>query len=142
LLSDNLKTIGKEAGNMPTAPAPDAKEPRPADMTDAVESVRYLRREWGLTEADLADGTGASQRTVRRWAQDRTQPQARYQRQIDDLRSIVQVLQDSLTAKGMRQWLRSRNRYLEEQRPIDLLREGKFERVHEAAQAFQEGYYL
>lgn len=127
---------------MPTAPAQPATERDPVDITDASENVRYLRRQAGLTEVDLADGTGASPRTVRRWAQERTQPQTRYQRHIDDLRTIVQLLEDSLTAKGMRQWLRSRNRYLGGQRPIDLLRENQFDRVHEAAQAFREGYYV
>lgn len=127
---------------MPTAPAQPPTERHPVDIPDASESVRYLRRQAGLTEVDLADGTGASPRTVRRWAQEHTQPQARYQRHIDDLRTIVQLLEDSLTAKGMRQWLRSRNRYLGGQRPIDLLRENQFDRVQEAAEAFREGYYV
>lgn len=128
---------------MPTAPAQPPTERHPVDFPDASASVRYLRRQAGLTEVDLADGTGASPRTVRRWTQERgTQPQARYQRHIDDLRAVVELLDDSLTAKGMRQWLRSRNRYLGGQRPIDLLREDHYDRVQEAAQAFREGYYV
>jgi len=126
---------------MPSAPA-QPTERHAVDVPDASESVRYLRRQAGLTEIDLADGTGASPRTVRRWAKDGTQPQGRYQRHIDDLHTIVRVLEDSLTAKGIRQWLRSRNRYLRGQRPIDLLREEEFDRVYEAAQAFREGYHL
>ncbi|HWV86177.1 MAG TPA: helix-turn-helix transcriptional regulator [Capillimicrobium sp.] len=111
-------------------------------VTDATESVRYLRRHAGLTETDLADGTGASPRTVRRWAHARTTPQARYQPRIDDLRAIVEILEDTLTAKGIQQWLRSRNRYLGGQRPIDALRAGHFDKVQEAANAFSDGTYL
>ena len=107
------------------------------------ETVRYLRREIGMTEVDLADGTGASTRTVRRWiAAQATQPQARHARQIDDLKTIVDELEDSLTPKGIRQWLRARNRYLDGARPIDLLRQGQFDRVNDAARAFSEGYYV
>jgi transcriptional regulator with XRE-family HTH domain len=110
--------------------------------TGAVESVRYLRREVGLTETDLADGTGAAVRTVRRWAQDRTEPQRRYQPRIDDLRAVVEILDETLTSKGIAQWLRSRNRYLDGDRPIDVLREGEYSRVKEAADAFRDGAYL
>ena len=50
-------------------------------LLDAEASVRFLRREVGLTEVDLADGTGASTRTVRRWIAS-TRPQPRYAKRI------------------------------------------------------------
>lgn len=110
---------------------------------DTLESVRYLRRHTKLTESDLADGTGANARTVRRWlAADCAEPRPAYARHIDDLRLIVGELEDSLTARGIRQWLRARSRYLDGERPIDLLRQGEFKKVHEAALAFREGDYI
>jgi hypothetical protein len=110
---------------------------------DPGQSVRYLRREVGLSEVDLADGTGAHTRTVRRWIASRpSEPQPRYARHIDDLKAIVEELEDSLTHKGIRQWLRARSRYLDDKRPIDELREGHFDEVRQAARAFTEGYYL
>jgi transcriptional regulator with XRE-family HTH domain len=119
------------------------QEERQRHVPDAFERVRYLRRHAKLTEADIADGTGASTRTVRRWIA--AEPEAgepHYTRQIDDLHAIVQELEESLTPKGIRQWLRARNRYLDGERPIDLLREGEFRRVREAALAFRDGYYV
>jgi transcriptional regulator with XRE-family HTH domain len=124
------------------SPAATGQEGRHLTELDPRDAVRYLRSNTGLTETDLVDGTGASERTVRRWAHDHSQPQTRYQRQIDDLRTIVSVLEPTLTARGIRQWLRSRNRYLDGQRPIDVLRDGRFDRVHEAANAFNDGSYL
>jgi hypothetical protein len=114
------------------------------EALDFVEAVRYLRRHTKLTEVDLADGTGASTRTVRRWlaTHSATRRESRYARQIDDLRMIVGELEESLTPKGIRQWLRARNRYLDGERPIDLIREREFKRVQEAALAFREGYYV
>lgn len=60
----------------------------------------------------------------------------------DDLHAVVAELEDSLTAKGIRQWLRARNRSLSGAPPIALLKEGKFQPVYEAACAFRDGEYL
>ncbi len=109
-----------------------------------LRQVQHLRNDLHLTETDLADATGASTRTVRRWsgaqADDLAAP--RYADRIDDLHAVVAELEDSLTAKGIRQWLRARNRSLGGARPIQLLKEGKFEPVYEAACAFRDGEYL
>jgi transcriptional regulator with XRE-family HTH domain len=105
--------------------------------------VWHLRLDLGLTESDLASATGASTRTVRRWlADDVDQPQARYAQRIDDLRAVIEVLEDSLTPKGIRQWLHARNRLLAGARPIDSLSKGNFDAVHKAADAFAQGYYV
>ena len=121
------------------------KEKHPAlESTSALAHVRYLRGEVGLTEADLADATGASTRTVRRWsnANDDAQREPNYAQQIDDLHAVVIELRESLTGRGIRQWLRSRNRYLKGERPIDLLRKGQFQDVYDAAIAFRDGVYV
>jgi len=115
------------------------------EASSALERVRYLRGEVGLTETELSDATGASTRTVRRWtsAEDaELQRGPNYTQQIDDLHMVVTELKDSLTHKGIRQWLRSRNRYLKGERPIDLLRKGQFQDVYDAAVAFRDGVYL
>jgi hypothetical protein len=117
---------------------------RGPEVPSPIAYVRYLRSDVGLTETDLADATGASTRTVRRWTNsgEDLQRDPNYAQQIDDLHAVVVELRDSLTAKGIRQWLRSRNRYLKGARPIDLLREGRFDAVYEAAIAFRDGAYL
>ena len=128
---------------MATATPKKEEHRRPAEP-DVFENVRYLRRQTKLTESDLADATGASTRTVRRWlkANLRDVREPRFTDQIDDLRMIVEELEGSLTAKGIRQWLRARSRYLDGARPIDVLRQGGFDKVREAALAFREGDYI
>jgi hypothetical protein len=65
----------------------------------------------------------------------------RYDR-LAQLRELVVLLSDSLTARGVDQWLHARNRLLEGARPIDLLAEGSFDDVREAARAFVDGAYV
>jgi uncharacterized protein (DUF2384 family) len=55
---------------------------------------------------------------------------------------IRQILEDSLTAEGLEQWLRASNRVLDGRRPIDLIDEGDTESVRRAAQAFLDGAYV
>jgi transcriptional regulator with XRE-family HTH domain len=111
-------------------------------LSDASSSVRHIRREIGLTEADLALATGTDARTARRWLAGEVSPQRRNKERIDDLRAIVEELEDSLTPKGIRQWLRARNRVLDGERPIERLGRRDFDAVYKAAQAFAEGYYI
>lgn len=119
---------------------PPALAERIARVHSSTDAVRIMRREIGLTEADVAIATGADERSVRRWLGD-TRP-IRHERQIDDLRAIVQLLAETLTAEGIRQWLRARNRYLKGERPLDALARGEYSRVQEAAEAFVEGYFV
>jgi hypothetical protein len=51
-------------------------------------------------------------------------------------------LADTLTAKGIEQWLHAHNRYLKGERPIDVLARGDGKFAYEAAIAFSEGIYL
>lgn len=111
----------------------------------ALARVRYLRGDIGMTEGELADATGATTRTVRRWTKvDEADLQRgpNYAKEIDDLYAVVSELCESLTGKGIRQWLKARNRYLKGERPIDLLRKGQFQEVYDAAVAFRDGVYL
>jgi hypothetical protein len=51
----------------------------------------------------------------------------------------MQILEDSLMAEGIDQWLRAANRLLDGRRPIDRTDEGDIESVRQAAQAFLDG---
>lgn len=121
-----------------------ATQERRAAAPTPLRQVRHLRNDLQMTETDLAEATGASTRTVRRWSGAQAALRApRYADRIDDLHAVVAELEDSLTAKGIRQWLRARNRSLSgARRPIELLKKGEFKPVYEAACAFRDGEYL
>ncbi len=103
--------------------------------------VRRLREDYGLTQSIIAKATGASARSVRNWEQT-SAIRPHNDERLRDLREVVLILRETLTARGVGQWLTARNRILRGQRPIDLLAEGNTKDVREAATAYVEGAYV
>lgn len=98
-----------------------------------------LLSQTGLSDGDIAAAVGATDRSVRRWrAGDESVNPTRYWRGIDDLRAIVIFLREdgTLDDEGIGHWLRARNRELDDQRPLEVLRLGGFDRVRDAAERF------
>ncbi|HTZ64715.1 MAG TPA: antitoxin Xre/MbcA/ParS toxin-binding domain-containing protein [Solirubrobacteraceae bacterium] len=97
-----------------------------------------------LTQREIARMTGADERSVRRWlaSRDSINIQRRYTRIIDDLRDLVMILGSTLPGEQFARWLRARNRYLHGVRPLELIAEGHYERVREAAEAYADGSYV
>jgi transcriptional regulator with XRE-family HTH domain len=103
--------------------------------------VRRLREDYGLTQSIIAKATGASARTVRNWEQT-SAIRPHNDERLRDLREVVLILRETLTARGVSQWLTARNRIVGGRRPIDLLAEGNTKDVREAATAYVEGAYV
>lgn len=106
---------------------------------EAPEIVRALKP-YGVTQSDIAAATGVTDRAVRGWQSSAIRPE-RYDR-LSELRDIVVVLSESLTPRGVGQWLHARNRLLGGDRPVELLKLGKVEEVRRAAAAFADGSYV
>lgn len=106
---------------------------------EASEIVSALKA-YGVTQADVAVTVGVSDRAVRGWRESTIRPE-RYDR-LAELRDLVLLLAESLTPRGVNQWLHARNRLLEGRRPLDLIRDGELESARKAAEAFIEGSYV
>jgi hypothetical protein len=106
---------------------------------EASEIVDALKP-FGVTQGDVAAVTHVSDRAVRGWKTSDIRPD-RYDR-LAQLRDLVILLSDSLTPRGVGQWLHAKNRLLEGQRPVDLLAEDRYDTVREAAEAFVDGAYV
>ena len=106
---------------------------------EAPEIVHALRA-YGVTQSDVGSVAGVSDRAVRGWSQSTIRPE-RYDK-LAELRDLVILLSDSLTARGVGQWLHARNRLLAGARPIEALAEGRSQDVRLAAQAFVDGSYV
>lgn len=64
------------------------------------------------------------------------------QRRLQELQSLVLTLSDSLTSRGVAQWLHAGNRLLGGRAPLDVLTDGDALAVTAAAASFTEGAYL
>ena len=99
-----------------------------------VETGLYARmvndlRETALTLGEVADVTGVKTRQVQHWASGSHRPQPEARDRLLELHYVVDRLRDVYTPEGIEIWLHGRNRSLKGEKPIDLLREGDFERV-------------
>lgn len=106
---------------------------------EASEIVAALKS-FGVTQVDVAAVAQVSDRAVRGWRTGNIHPD-RYDR-LAQLRDLVLLLSDSLTGRGVGQWLHAKNRLLDEQRPVDLLAQDRYGEVRGAAEAFIDGAYV
>jgi hypothetical protein len=107
---------------------------------EAGEVVLRLR-DYGLTQASIAKATGATVRSVRNW-QETSAIRPQNDERLRELREIVLLLRETLTPRGVGQWLNASNRLLAGRRPIELLAEGRADAVRDAANAYVEGAYV
>lgn len=106
---------------------------------EASEIVAALKA-FGVTQADVAAVTHVSDRAVRGWRSGDIRPD-RYDR-LTELRDLALLLSDSLTPRGVGQWLHAHNRLLAGRRPVEVLTDDDFDAVRRAAQTFIEGGYV
>jgi uncharacterized protein (DUF2384 family) len=113
------------------------------NLDRAVEAgdVVLRLRDYGLTQASIAKATGATVRSVRNW-QETSAIRPQNDERLRELREIVLLLRETLTPRGVGQWLNARNRNLGNRRPIEVLSEGRADEVRDAAKAYVEGAYV
>ena len=108
------------------------------------ESGLYARMvndlsETALTYGEVADITGVKTRQVQHWASGSHRPQPEARDRLLELHYVVERLRDLYTPEGIEIWLHGRNKGLDGARPIDLLRDGRFETVLYAIERLAAG---
>lgn len=94
-----------------------------------------------LTQASIAKATGATVRSVRNW-QETSAIRPSSDERLRELREIVLLLRETLTARGVGQWLTARNRLLGGRKPLEVLAEEHAKAVSDGAKAYVEGAYV
>jgi hypothetical protein len=102
----------------------------PAAVAAARRNTPRVAREWGyLIDIGLDSFASAFVRHARGGG--------------EVLREVMRLLEDTLTPRGVGQWLQARNRVLGDgRRPIEVLATGDVEAVRTAAMAYLEGTYV
>lgn len=113
-------------------------------LSRAVEASDFVAafKGYGVGQVDIAYVVKVDPKTVYEWKTKGARPRSNAYTRLEGLRDVVWVLSDSLTERGVGQWLHARNRLMGGQRPLDELREGRHREVMEAARAFADGSYL
>src|SRR3954467_7666739 len=104
------------------------------EIVDALETIGY-------TQKQIAKAAGASDRSVRNWATTGAIRPA-FNDRIRELFRLSLLLSDTLTWRGVTQWMSARNVLLDNHRPLDPIARDDTDRVAGAVEAFLEGYYV
>jgi uncharacterized protein (DUF2384 family) len=114
----------------------------PRTDTTTVRTLDRVQAELGLSDPELAAALGVSADVLRRWRSAAAAPGAEPSRRLRQLATVAAHLSETFAAPGGSRWLRSENRYLGGQRPIDALRVGEFDRVEAALEALDSGIFV
>jgi hypothetical protein len=108
----------------------------------AVEASEIVdaSKPFGITQIDVAAVTHVSERAVGGWQTGDIHPD-RHDR-LAQLRDLVLLLADSLTPRGVGQWMHAKNRPFGGMRPVNLLAVERYEEVRGAAAVFTDGSYV
>lgn len=104
------------------------------EIVSALETI-------GFTQKQIARAAGATDRSVRNWAKTGA-IRADFNERIRELFEISLLLSDTLSGRGVTQWVSAKNVLLDDQRPIDLIHEDLGNRVRAAVDAYLEGSYV
>jgi len=88
---------------------------------------------------DVAQVTGSTPRSVRRWMSARVTPRRESEDRLLELKAVVDQLRAVLRDEPARLWLRSPNCSLEWEKPLDLIARGEYKRVIGALLGVSEG---
>lgn len=103
--------------------------------------IARSRERGSVTAEDIAFVTGVKVRQVQNWAGGHARPTGDRLRQLLDLGYVIDVLDDLYEPEGVVLWLHGRNRMLEDERPLDLIRRGRTEDVLVVLKQLTEGAY-
>lgn len=117
-------------------------------MTDAAAArtpgnVSYMRivddvTATVITQSELAHAVGTSVRTVQNWTRG-SAPRGQTAIRLVDMQYLVGELRDVYNDDAIQIWLRSRNRNLEGERPLELIAKGRYDEVLAEAQTIVRG---
>lgn len=99
--------------------------------------VARLRR--SMSTEELARVVSVQPRQVQHWAAGNYRPSGAVRDRLLEVDFVVELLADVYDDEGIEIWLHARNRTLDNQRPLDLLMEGRFSVVVQAVERLASG---
>lgn len=108
-------------------------------MTALASLLDHLYEGDVVDTADLARVSETNPRSVSRWRSQETTPRRESEERLLELRAVVDLARTVMSDDAARFWLRSPNRDLGYEKPLDLIAEGAYRRVVDLLLALAEG---
>jgi putative toxin-antitoxin system antitoxin component (TIGR02293 family) len=108
-------------------------------MTAIASLLDHLYDGAVVDTADVARVSDANPRSVTRWRAQEAMPRRDAEERLLELRAVVDLARKVMTDEGARYWLRSPNVDLGYEKPLDLIAEGRYQRVIDLLLAIGEG---
>lgn len=113
------------------------------ELKNAARTMEWARSALGLSYAELAGATGASERTVIRWAQQTHPPRREHRLRIEKLNELRQLLASLFgpNATTAREWLHDAAPSLRGRTPMSLIVQGQVGDVIGALTGLEAGAF-
>ncbi len=110
-------------------------------MSAVAQRLDVITTKTGVREREMAELLGTTTQTLYRWRKAQADPQSGHLRRIVDLAFVAEELAELYEPDEARVWLYSRNRMLEDQRPVDLISKGELDPVLQVIAMLKDGAY-
>ena len=106
------------------------------------DRLERIKASVGLSREDVARVVGANSRTVARWASGANMPRGVTRQRLLELAAVSQQLAKVMTPDSASAWLYEPNPLLNNNRPVDLVAQGRFQEVLDLIDAIGEGVFV
>ena len=108
-------------------------------MTTLTSLLDHLCEGDVVDTADLARVSETNPRSVARWRSQESAPRREAEERLLELRAVVELARSVMRDDAARFWMRSPNRDLGYDKPLDLIAAGQYQRVIDLLLALAEG---
>ncbi len=108
-------------------------------MTTLTSLLDHLAEGGVVDTADLARVSDTNPRSVARWKAQEATPRRDAEERLLELRAVVDLARKVMRDDAARFWMRSPNPDLRYEKPLDLVAEGRYQRVIDLLLALAEG---
>ena len=112
---------------------------RRGNMTTLAALLDHLYEGDVVDTADVARVSDTNPRSVTRWKAEAAVPRRKAEERLLELRAVVDLARRVMRDNAARLWLRSPNPDLGYEKPLDLITQGRYQRVIDLLLALAEG---
>jgi transcriptional regulator with XRE-family HTH domain len=111
-------------------------------MSNAIaDRLEGIQRIASMTAREVAQLLGTTPETISRWRGGKTEPQPKMRDNLLQLEWLVTQLSELYHPEEAHLWLFARHKLLDGERPVDLIEQGRAERILQIIAQLKDGAY-